>query len=148
MDVKNKICTLCLVKKPVSEFYSYFRTARNKTILTSRCKECFKKKVLDYVKTPIGRIKHRKWARNWAKTENGKKFYHARTVKRRKIDREKCLCRQRFNGYIYRGTIKRQPCSICKKENAHAHHENYNKPLEVIWLCRTHHLMHHNQIYA
>ena len=36
-------------------------------------------------------------------------------------------------------TIKMKPCSICGKYPAHRHHHNYNKPLEVIFLCPLHH---------
>lgn len=44
---------------------------------------------------------------------------------------------------IRRGYIKRQPCKVCGKPNAHAHHEDYTKPLAIIWLCRKHHNEHH-----
>jgi hypothetical protein len=34
--------------------------------------------------------------------------------------------------------LDRQPCEICG-EKAEAHHDNYDKPLEVRWLCFFHH---------
>lgn len=40
------------------------------------------------------------------------------------------------------GELVRQPCEICG-EKADAHHDDYNKPLDVRWLCRSHHKQHH-----
>ena len=48
---------------------------------------------------------------------------------------------------IKRGILKPQPCEVCGKtgvmadgRNAiQAHHDDYNKPLDVRWLCQEHH---------
>ena len=37
------------------------------------------------------------------------------------------------------GEISRLPCERCGHPRSLAHHEDYSKPLEVIWLCATHH---------
>ncbi len=37
------------------------------------------------------------------------------------------------------GTLKSQPCEVCGNEKAVAHHDDYNAPLDVRWLCRSHH---------
>lgn len=34
------------------------------------------------------------------------------------------------------GKLTRLPCEVCGKEPADAHHDDYNKPLKVRWLCR------------
>jgi len=38
------------------------------------------------------------------------------------------------------GTLKKKPCKVCKVEKVEAHHEDYSKPLKVIWLCKKHHI--------
>jgi hypothetical protein len=43
------------------------------------------------------------------------------------------------------GKMHRHPCCICGNK-AHAHHEDYSKPLDVIWLCPKHHGERHVQI--
>ncbi|MFA5652251.1 MAG: hypothetical protein WC933_02710 [Candidatus Paceibacterota bacterium] len=35
--------------------------------------------------------------------------------------------------------IKKQNCFICGNKKTEAHHENYDKPLDVVWLCKKHH---------
>lgn len=40
---------------------------------------------------------------------------------------------------IRRGELTRQPCVKCGNEKSEGHHEDYGKPLEVVWLCRLHH---------
>lgn len=44
---------------------------------------------------------------------------------------------------IKKGIITRQPCQVCGIEKVDAHHEDYTKPLDVLWLCRLHHMQHH-----
>lgn len=36
-----------------------------------------------------------------------------------------------------------EPCVICGEEGEHRHHPDYNKPLEIVWLCEScHHKLH------
>ena len=42
------------------------------------------------------------------------------------------------------GTLVRQPCEQCRSTVfVEAHHDNYDKPLEVHWLCHNHHMKEH-----
>jgi hypothetical protein len=59
--------------------------------------------------------------------------------------RLKANCRSYFNTYIKRGVINKQPCIKCNDIITEAHHEDYTKPLDVIWMCRACHLNHHEQ---
>ena len=36
-----------------------------------------------------------------------------------------------------------QPCALCGAVNTVKHHEDYNEPLNVIWLCKTCHGQYH-----
>lgn len=46
---------------------------------------------------------------------------------------------------VNRGELVRQPCVVCAERGfandskSHGHHEDYSKPLDVIWLCPMHH---------
>lgn len=46
---------------------------------------------------------------------------------------------------IRSGKLIRQSCSVCGVFPADAHHENYSKPLDVIWLCDSCHKQHHKK---
>jgi len=52
--------------------------------------------------------------------------------------------RDYLNRLIRQGIVKRQNCKICGSDkNIEAHHDDYERPLEVLWLCRVHHDEHH-----
>lgn len=40
---------------------------------------------------------------------------------------------------IRAGNIKRMSCEVCGAESAHAHHDDYDYPLSIRWLCAAHH---------
>jgi len=47
---------------------------------------------------------------------------------------------------VRRGSLKQQPCEVCGEGKAHAHHPDYSKPFDVIWLCPKHHREEHQRI--
>jgi len=71
----------------------------------------------------------------------GKEYYannkekYAEWEKRRRQKRH-YLANAAVYRSIQRGEIVRKPCESCgTSKRVEAHHEDYNKPLEVIWLC-------------
>jgi hypothetical protein len=46
------------------------------------------------------------------------------------------------------GTLERMPCERCGERNAQAHHDDYSKPLNVMWLCPKHHRERHRELAA
>jgi len=40
---------------------------------------------------------------------------------------------------IKAGKILKAPCVVCGDLKSEGHHEDYNKPLDVVWLCIRHH---------
>ena len=52
---------------------------------------------------------------------------------------------RRYLAHLYIGTAKRmgliapQPCEVCGAGKTEAHHPDYDRPGDVVWLCRKHH---------
>lgn len=59
--------------------------------------------------------------------------------------RKRANARSYLHVYIRRGKVVPQPCEVCGQK-AEAHHDDYNKPLEVRWRCTAHHLELHGKI--
>ena len=57
--------------------------------------------------------------------------------------RRKQNVRRTSTYYVSRGTLVKAPCEVCGSLEVEKHHDDYDKPLEVRWLCREHHLEHH-----
>lgn len=94
------------------------------------------------------REEYPEYNKNWREEhpEERKEYYtrynkeHPEKMKRyREEHPEKVICQNAINSLIRSGKLIRQPCSLCGKPKAHAHHPDYNKPLDVIWLCQSHH---------
>lgn len=69
----------------------------------------------------------------------GTGFSEDERLKRRKA-------RSDLNHHMRDKGLERQPCEVCGTK-AEAHHDDYDKPLDVRWLCFKHHRAHHKAIY-
>jgi len=61
--------------------------------------------------------------------------------------KKKDSCRSYANVYLSRGKLVKEHCQVCGEKKVEMHHEDYNKPLEIKWLCREHHLKIHVEHY-
>lgn len=60
---------------------------------------------------------------------------------------EKYAAHKRVEYAILVGKLRTLPCEFCgTTESVHAHHDNYDYPLNVIWLCQTHHIQRHRDL--
>lgn len=53
--------------------------------------------------------------------------------------RLKHATRARTRLAVKRGILKEKPCEVCGSLKVQAHHTDYTKHLEVMWLCQKHH---------
>lgn len=57
---------------------------------------------------------------------------------------ERVKARNAVSRALKSGRLIKKPCVKCGDNKSFAHHTDYSKPLDVVWLCRTHHRAEHN----
>lgn len=72
----------------------------------------------------------------------------ARASKRKwqKANPEKRKAHKLVEMALRSGSITRSSCERCGSANAQAHHDDYTKPLDVIWLCPKDHKARHAEL--
>jgi len=77
------------------------------------------------------RIYNRKYNKEWRK-ENG--YNNEQNWRDKNIDKAKA--QRLLQIAVKTGKVKKQNCKECGSDkNIQGHHEDYTKPLEVLWLC-------------
>jgi hypothetical protein len=79
---------------------------------------------------------------------------NARKISKRKKDHErrgpgrpKHLARLKVRSALKFGRLVKRPCERCGAADlVHAHHDDYEKPLDVMWLCPLHHRQRHKEL--
>lgn len=69
------------------------------------------------------------------RAKNKRRYY---TIKEKHP--EKYAAKLAVKDAIRSGLLVSMPCVICGDPKSDGHHEDYSKQLEVVWLCRSHHL--------
>lgn len=137
----EKNCFKCGVSKPLSEFYAHSAMTDGHL---NKCKECNKKDVRNnYAKN---RHKYAAYERMRFKLPSRKTSVIEAQRRMRTREPLKYKARQMVSRFVREGKIKRLPCSVCGNPNSQAHHEDYSKPLDVVWLCFKHHRERHGQV--
>jgi DNA repair exonuclease SbcCD ATPase subunit len=136
----TRICKKCGIEKPIDQYF------RNKAMIHSggrllSCKSCVAKTQREYDRTPR--------AKELSKERMKKskfKIKSARSLKRQRAKYpEKYHARNLLYSALKLGKINREPCSVCGNPKSEAHHQDYNEPLKVMWLCFEHHRELHKQ---
>lgn len=146
----QKQCSTCLRLKPAKEFY---RDKRKSDGLYSRCKACHGATVEKRAKTPEGRAEAVAKTLRYQASERGR----AVTGAYKQSESYKESIRERSRAYYQRnpkkkyahdkvyhaiktGKLTRGVCEVCGSSDVHAHHDDYDRPLDVRWLCHEHHV--------
>ena len=134
-----KTCTCCGIEKPISEYNKHPNMADGHI---GKCRDCRNKHAKQY--RLDNREKINAYQRQYRKTERGKELRAISDKKYQKAFPEKINAKQVIYTGIQRGKIKRLPCEVCGSSvDVHAHHSDYTKPRQIVWLCRQHHMEEH-----
>ena len=133
-----KKCFVCDCEKPLSDFYAHKAMADGHL---NKCKECTKKYIFER-RYGEHREKILAYDRERSKQPHRKQKMLEQTPIYRKNNPKRYLAHTMLNNAIRSGEIKKQPCFVCG-EKAEAHHPDYDQPLDVMWLCSSHHKQAH-----
>jgi hypothetical protein len=135
-------CTTCKLNKEINSFYPHKSSKGGRL---SKCAVCKRNEVNEYRKNNENKVKEYdrergrtekrlKRVREYAKTDKGKaaRLKASRLWKER--NKEKYDAHRKVGYAIKTGKLVSMPC-LCGEKKTEAHHEDYNKPLEVLWLC-------------
>lgn len=128
-----KYCNTCETEKSKSMFGN-----RKASIdgLSPKCKTC--QKVYD--KARLKDPQRQEARRVYAQTDEGRIKSNKAKADYRKRNPAKVSAHSKVRRAIRLGNLHRQPCEACKStKDIEAHHDDYSKPLNVRWLCSTHH---------
>lgn len=136
-------CKHCRTEKEASAFYLSNR---------SKCKECVKttakknrKENLEQIRAydrMRGSMPHRVQARVKYQATEAFALSHAKaTAKWKQAHPQRRSAQIALGNAVKRGTVT--PWPVCAlpdcSDKPQAHHPDYDRPLDVVWLCQTHH---------
>ena len=132
----KKQCFKCGRILDIEDFYKH-KTMKDGHL--GKCKDCTKKDVLTRSRQNPEKI--RAYEKNRSQTEKRKESRRFYVKKYRKEHPERIAINLRVGRAIKSGKIiKPECCSICgKKGQTIAHHHDYSKPLNVIFVCQSCH---------
>ena len=137
----SKACFKCGKTLPLTEFYKHSRMSDGHL---GKCKECTKKDVAEHRLKNIDKI--REYEKHRSKLPHRKSLAIQISKAWRREDTRRSKCHNALRRAVLNGTVTRMPCEVCGNEKSQAHHEDYDKPLDVMWLCDKHHKDRHKYL--
>ena len=139
--IRSKECFKCKTVKPLEEFYKHPSMPDGHV---NKCKECNKNDVTANRNKNIERIR----AYDRERAKNPERIQLNLEVNRawRAEDKRRQVAHSAVARAIRNGSLVRVPCVRCGEQKSLAHHENYEKPLDVMWLCQPCHKQRHKEL--
>lgn len=142
-----KKCKTCGQEKPISEYYKKGISKKGIQLYQSNCKKCSREIYKNWA--IVNHDRFNKTRRKWAKRNRAK--LAAMKARHRKKHPDKTKARNAITMKLAKNRLTPKPCATCGVRPTaayptEAHHPDYSKPFEVVWLCRKHHLEEHGKV--
>lgn len=138
---QTKWCNKCGLTLDIIEHFGLYRRKGNKIAPRSYCFKCVTKATTDWYAERAGlRTEiHRKWVeKNRNKSRINAKIYYDKNP-------DKWIAQSKAKrAYPIAQICEVDGCTV----KGTRHHDDYSKPLEIRWLCHSHHMQHHKEIYV
>jgi hypothetical protein len=132
-----KTCFKCGKEKALTEFYKHPVMGDGHL---GKCKPCARKDVRQNYADKIEEKRAYDAMRNALPERKKRAFDSFKKSALKHPEREKA--KVMTGNAIRDGRLLKHPCWICG-EKAEAHHPDYSRPLDVVWLCTRHHRQAH-----
>lgn len=141
--IRFKECFKCKTTKSLEDFYKHPKMPDGHV---NKCKECNKNDVTANRNKNLEKV--RTYDRERAKIPERIKANAEVTRAWRAEDSRRAVAHSSVAQAVRKGTLVRQPCVRCGEVKSLAHHEDYDHPLIVMWLCQPCHKQRHKELKA
>ena len=125
-----KKCFKCHRVLPLGDFYKHKQMADGHL---NKCKGCTKSDSTRHRNENLEAVREYDRSRGNRQSPEYLSKYRAKYPKKHKAE-------SMVNNAIRDGKLFKEPCVICgSTEKIHGHHDDYEKPLNVRWMCAAHH---------
>lgn len=147
---RYKRCFKCGALLPLSCFH---KDNSRRDGYCNKCKNCknryndkYRRDNEDKIKEYRERYKSCGYYDEYRKTEQGRDSFNKAGKKWRFNNKKKYRAGWLVKYAIKCGKLIRKPCEVCgRSDRVHAHHCDYDKPLDVMWLCHLCHRAWHHE---
>lgn len=139
--IRSKECFKCNTVKPLNEFYKHSGMADGHL---NKCKECTKNDSTSHRNKNLEKV--RAYDRERGKIPERIKTNTEVNKAWRDEDRRRSSAHNAVARAIKTGKLVRIPCIKCGDKKSLAHHEDYDEPLQVMWLCQPCHKQRHKEL--
>ncbi len=98
-----------------------------------------RRKRYDRMRYYLEKEKRLEMQRRYKKTEKGKAAAARARANWIAKNPEKRRAQVAVGNAIRDGRLEKKPCEFCGEIKVEAHHHDYSRPLDVVWLCKAHH---------